>query len=84
MSNWHDEKNTIHDHFDGSAHCVECQGKCKLTGADLALTQLVRYMFAAWAWSLHGQKPNHMTCVVLKDLGVDLDATLARAKESNR
>lgn len=37
----------IHDHFDGSAHCVECGGSCKLTGATLTLTQLVRALCEA-------------------------------------
>jgi hypothetical protein len=31
----------IHDHFDGSAHCVECGGECRLTGSNLAVTSLV-------------------------------------------
>ncbi len=82
MSKWHDETNIIHDHFNGSANCVECQGVCELTGGDQALTHLVRCLCEAW--SFHGQKPNYMTCGALKDLGIDLDAALARAKESNR
>lgn len=32
----------IHDHFDGSAHCVECGGPCTLTGDSLYLTRVVR------------------------------------------
>lgn len=34
---------TVHDHFDGSSCCVECAGPCTLTGAEIALTRLVRY-----------------------------------------
>ncbi len=30
----------VHDHFAGSAHCVECGGHCTLTGADMAYTAL--------------------------------------------
>lgn len=33
----------IHNHFNGSAHCVECNGSCCLTGMDKHLTQYVRY-----------------------------------------
>jgi hypothetical protein len=33
---------TIHDHFDGSAHCVECKGICALGGEEAALTGFVR------------------------------------------
>lgn len=32
----------IHDHLDGSANCIECQGRCKLEGAELRLTQIAR------------------------------------------
>ena len=32
----------VHDHFDGSFHCVECGGKCVLSGDDEAITQLIR------------------------------------------
>lgn len=32
----------VHDHFDGSAHCVECDGDCRLIGSDLLATKLVR------------------------------------------
>lgn len=34
---------TIHDHMDGSAHCIECKGPCKLTGEDCALSAFVRF-----------------------------------------
>lgn len=32
----------VHDHFDGSAHCVECKGSCQLSGDALNVTRLVR------------------------------------------
>lgn len=38
-------KPVVHDHFDGSAHCVECGGHCTLTGSDMAYTALVRALF---------------------------------------
>lgn len=33
----------IHDHFDGSARCIECEGPCRLRGTDLDVTVLVRF-----------------------------------------
>jgi hypothetical protein len=36
---------TIHDHFSGSANCLECRGFCTLVGDDLAVTKLVRFTF---------------------------------------
>ena len=33
---------TIHDHFKGSYHCIQCKGVCQLAGEDLRLTELVR------------------------------------------
>jgi hypothetical protein len=34
----------VHDHFDGSAHCVDCDGPCELSGDELHVTRLVRYV----------------------------------------
>lgn len=42
----------IHDHFDGSAHCVECKGFCNLNGEDRAVTDLVRWTLE-FAFSVH-------------------------------
>jgi hypothetical protein len=39
----------IHDHFDGSAHCVECHGWFRLTGQSLALTEPIRNLLEAYA-----------------------------------
>lgn len=33
----------VHDQFDGSAHCIECGGDCRLTGIERAYTKLVRF-----------------------------------------
>jgi hypothetical protein len=41
----------IHDHLDGSAHCVECGGSCRLTGDDLEVTRLVRFITEYFAMS---------------------------------
>jgi hypothetical protein len=43
-------KPQVHDHFDGSSHCIECKGECELTGADMAYTALVRALFEGEAW----------------------------------
>ena len=40
---------TIHDHFDGADHCIECHGPCRLRRDDLALTRMVRYLLESWA-----------------------------------
>ena len=48
----------IHDHFDGSAHCVECGNKpCELRGDDRAVTDIVRWtlefadsVHKGWMW----------------------------------
>lgn len=47
----------VHDHFDGSAHCVECGGTCKLTGDERAVTEVVRWtlefaesVHKGWMW----------------------------------
>jgi hypothetical protein len=47
----------IHDHFDGSANCVECGGTCKLTGEALQLTRLVRYTIEFFALGHNGWLP---------------------------
>ena len=51
---------TIHDHFEGRAHCAQCQGLCQLEGDDLAVTRLIRYQFESayyahdgWMVELH-------------------------------
>ena len=32
----------IHDHFDGSANCVQCGGECRLDDASMAFTAIFR------------------------------------------
>lgn len=41
---------TIHDHFDGSAHCVQCGGWCGLSGQNLQATRLIRYLMEHFAY----------------------------------
>lgn len=65
----------IHDHFDGSAHCVECQGQCRLPPAELLATGLIRDFCEQWASGY--SRPWMMR---LKDAGVNLTAFMERAK----
>lgn len=70
----------IHDHFDGSANCIECGGACKLEGDSLALTNVVRAYFEecvrtkrpVYPWMSH----------FLKDAGLDIAKHWARAKKA--
>jgi len=83
---WHDGKIPIHDHFDGESNCVQCRGPCKLTGAELVLTQLIASMFSAWA-ECRGEPVGPGTFVergVLRDAGVDVELCGLRAMEAKR
>ena len=55
---WNRGNLPIHDHFDGSSNCIQCNGPCQLEGTDLFLTNVVRQMVEAW--DLHGQHPAYM------------------------
>lgn len=62
----------VHDHFDGSAHCVQCGGECKLTGAERLATDLVRWhmrILARQKWTLDSSTRDS-----LEKFGVDVDA----------
>lgn len=73
----------IHDHFDGSAHCVECAGPCQLTGAERHLTSVIRWMFERAAivdehpalWGLMRD--------ALVDAGLDVERHWKRARETH-
>jgi hypothetical protein len=72
---------TIHDHFEGSAHCVECQGRCTLAGEELAVTSIFRYLFEylqIWEW--HNSVPPLMARPLL-ELGVPVDRFVERARK---
>ena len=72
----------IHDNFDGSNWCVDCDGPCKLIGADKVLTNLVRRIFECHAHS--GSRLCPCTEMALKDAGVDIARFKKRAEETNR
>lgn len=72
---------TIHDHFEGSAHCVECGGKCQLTGDERKVTTLVRYICETAAFTGRaslGGLVDH----ALRDLDVDPHRFMARARQT--
>ena len=69
----------VHDHFDGSANCIECRGRCRLTGADRALTEMVRWEAQRWITQRTG--PNMMMKATLETLGLDVDRLMATAAE---
>ncbi len=71
----------VHDHFDGSAHCVQCGGICMLTGAEKALTEMIRWRMEAISMA-HGLGLNMMELGTLKRIGVDVEAFMARARET--
>lgn len=39
----------IHDHFDGSANCRQCAGRCRLQGDARAVTELARALLCRLA-----------------------------------
>jgi hypothetical protein len=70
----------IHDHFDGTAHCVQCGGKCQLPPAELLASGLIRDLCEQWAAGY--SRPWMMVEMRIKDAGVDLPAFLRRATET--
>jgi hypothetical protein len=70
----------IHDHFNGSAHCIECEGQCQLTGADRLVTNLIRFIFEQWASGYC--TPSLMLTETLKESDIDFEHFKTRAKET--
>jgi hypothetical protein len=62
---------TVHDHFDGSAHCVECEGPCKLAGDALELTRMVRFVLEFFAYGHRGWLPSFIEQSLGNLLGPD-------------
>lgn len=72
-----------HDHFDGSARCVECEGPCRLTGDSRALTEMVRWCLEVragrgTAWL------NVMEMGTLEAVGADVGKLCQRAMDTAR
>lgn len=78
--------NQVHDHFDGSSHCQECRGPCRLDAAALTLTRLIRAWFEGQAFEFrNGRQRDRFHCNlivegILKEAGVDIAGFWARAK----
>ncbi len=75
---------TIHDHFDGSAHCVECAGNCRLEGDDRAATNLVRAIFEYMAYLSRLSVLSRTSLIgsALVSLGVDVPNFSRRATDT--
>ena len=73
---------TIHDHFDGSAHCVECKGPCKLTGDERAVTEFIR--FTLERFSLNGwTRLPHFEERAITQLGLNPEHLMRRANATS-
>jgi hypothetical protein len=73
---------TIHDYFDGIAHCKECGGPCQLDEQAIAVSNALRHF--AKALVLAGRGPNMVITGALENLGVDPARWFNRAGESVR
>lgn len=71
----------VHDHFDGSAHCVECGGDCMLKGSDMLATQLVRQVCEQAA--LNDEPLIEYTANILRHAGLDVGSIMRRAIATN-
>lgn len=78
---WNRGKLAVHDHFDGSANCIQCGGPCELEGSDLFLTEIVREMVEAW--DLHGQHPAYMVQLKFDKHGIHLTEALKACRSVN-
>jgi hypothetical protein len=74
---------TIHDHFDGSAHCVECQGPCLLTGEDRTVTELARHIMEFFAYAHGSWIPEFIRQTLQNLLGDRFAEFHARATANN-
>jgi len=71
---------TIHDHFNGSAHCVECGGFCALTGEARAVTEFIRFTLERMAHQGWRTVPYFERRAMIA-LGLNPEQFLARALE---
>ena len=71
----------IHDHFDGSAHCVECEGQCRLTGDARTATELARWPCERLVMNQWTTIPE-LEATTLRVAGIDTRAFMNRAIQS--
>ena len=74
---------TIHDHFDGSAHCVECKGHCQQTGFERGATEIVRWMLERFAYRGFRHVPVSEAESIRK-MGADPEKLMQRAVETSK
>lgn len=75
-------KPIVHDHYAGSARCIECEGPCMLDGADFYYSHLVRVLFEREA--LSGNPVFWISLeTALRDAGVDIEVHRSRARSLN-
>jgi len=74
----------IHDHFEGSSHCVQCGGYCCLEGDDLAVTNLLRSLFETAEYREVPIQLNFIGREAISKLGVDFNLFARRAAVARR
>lgn len=73
----------VHDHYGGSARCIECGGACRLEGAERVLTDVIRFYFEGEAITRRaGMAMSLSMQLALERAGVDIDRHRRRAAES--
>lgn len=72
----------IHNHFDGSEHCVECGGPCRLTGDSLALTRMVRCRLEREVYASKEPRLSYGERAALRAAGYDPDVLIDAARKA--
>ncbi len=72
----------VHDLYDGTAHCVECEGPCDLAPAEFHLSQIIRYTLEYCA--IQGHQPNMLLRGAIKEAGADFERHWKRAQRITR
>lgn len=81
---WVEDGVEIHDHFDGSANCVQCGGPCHLKGELRLLTEMIRWEFERWARGYDASGPDMMQRASLEEHGVWIAGCFERAVACSR
>lgn len=81
---WVEDGVDIHDHFDGSAHCVQCGGECRLKGEKRLLTEMIRWSFERWVRGMDAGMPDMLQRQSLAKHGVRIEECYNRASAAMR
>ncbi len=73
----------VHDHFEGSAHCVECGGSCKQTGAERVLTNWARAAFEAESLYPKRCRISWSLIRAMEESGVNVNKMRRRASDTS-